>query len=98
MTVHDVIPAADARRNLPKYLRAFRDAPEAADPIIFGPHRKAEAVLLPVEQYRSMLARIEELSVRAEVADVLQKDTGERGDIADLARAHGFDPAKYDLA
>ena len=97
MSILDVIPAGDARRDLPKYLKAFREAPEQADPIVFGPHRKAEAVLLPIEQYRAMLARIEELSVRAEIAEVLQKDTGERGDIAGLARAHGFDPAEFGL-
>lgn len=97
MPVLEVVPAGDARRDLPKYLKAFRDAPENADPVVFGPHRKAEAVLMPIEQYRAMLARIEELTVRAEIADVLTKDTGQRGDIVELARAHGFDPAKYEL-
>jgi hypothetical protein len=98
MAVTDVISAADARRDLPKYLMEFRKAPESAAPIVFGPHRKAEAVLLPVAQYRALLGLIEELTVRAEVADVLAKDTGRRGEVADLARAHGFDPAEFGLA
>jgi len=98
MALTEVIPAADARRDLPKYLKEFREAPESAAPVVFGPHRKAEAVLLPVAQYRALLGRIEELTVRAEIADVLAKDTGRRGDIADLAREHGFDPAEFGLA
>ncbi len=97
MPTLEVIPAGDARRDLPKYLKAFRQAPEEAEPVVFGPHRKAEAVLLSIEQYRAMVARIEELSVRAEIADVLARDTGERGDIAELARRHGFDPSEYGL-
>jgi hypothetical protein len=96
--VIDVIPAAVARRDLSKYLKEFRKAPESAAPVVLGPYRNAEAVLLPVAQYRALLGRIEELTVRAEIADVLAQDTGRRGDIADLARAHGFDPAEFGLA
>lgn len=92
-----VHPASEARRDLAKYLRAFREAPNDAEPIVLGPHRNAEAVLLPIEQYRALLDRIEELTARAELADVLAKDTGARGDVADLAEAHGFDPAEFGL-
>ena len=97
MPVRDVIPTATARRDLPKYLKAFRRAPAKAEPVVLGPYRKAEAVLLPVEQYDALLERIEELSVRAEIADVLQRDSGKRSDIAKLAREHGFDPAEFGL-
>ncbi len=93
----DVHPAAVARRDLAKYLRGFRESPETAQPIVLGPHRRAEAVLLPIEQYRALLERVEELSVQAEVADVLRTDDGRRGTVADLARQHGFDPAEFGL-
>lgn len=97
MPVIEVIAAADARRDLAKYLRAFRRAPSSARPVVLGRHRRAEAVLMPLEQYRALLARLEELTVRAEIADVLSADTGERGEVADLAREHGFDPSEYGL-
>ena len=97
-TTVDVIPAADARRDLSKYLKAFRKSPKNAKPVVFGPHRKAEAVLLPIEQYRALLERVEELSVRAEIASVLDQDTGKRGKLADLARENGFDPTEFGLA
>ena len=97
MAVRDVVPTAAARRDLPKYLKAFRRSPTKARPAILGPYRRAEAVLLPVQQYEAMIDRIEELSVRAEIADVLANDTGKRGDIAALARKHGFDPAEFGL-
>jgi hypothetical protein len=93
-----VQPSGEARRDLPKYLEGFRESPLDAEPIVMGPHRKAEAVLLPIEQYRALLARLEELSARSEVADVLLRDTGARGDLADLAREQGFDPAEFGLA
>jgi PHD/YefM family antitoxin component YafN of YafNO toxin-antitoxin module len=92
-----VHPASDARRDLAKYLKAFRESPADAEPIVLGPHRKAEAVLLPIEQYRAMLDRIEELTARAEIADVLSRDSGQRGDVAQLARDHGFDPSDFGL-
>ena len=97
MAITKVIPAADARRDLPKYLRNFRKSPTQAAPVIFGPHRKPEAVLLPIEQYEALLDRVEELTVRQEIADVLAKDSGKRRDVADLAREHGFDPAEFGL-
>ncbi len=64
---------------------------------MLGPNRRAEAVLLPVEQYRALLERIEALTARAEIADVMSKDTGARGDVSDLARDLGFDPTEFGL-
>jgi PHD/YefM family antitoxin component YafN of YafNO toxin-antitoxin module len=92
-----VHPASEARRDLAKYLRTFRETPDS-DPIVLGPNRRAEAVLLPIDQYRRLLERVEELTAQAEVRDVLAKDSGARGDVADLAREHGFDPAEFGLA
>ena len=94
LSVH---PASEARRDLAKYLRAFREAPAEAEPIVLGPHRNAEAVLLPIEQYRALLARIEELTAHAELADIAARDSGKRGDLADLAEAHAFDPTEFGL-
>ena len=101
MLVHmsiEVVPSTTARDNLPKYLKRFRRSPGTAQPVILGPNRKAEAVLIPIAQYRELLERAEAVSVRAEIDDVLAHDTGDRGKIADLAREHGFDPAEFGLA
>lgn len=98
MAIRSVIPASEARKNLASYLRDFRNDPAAAEPIVFGPQRNAEAVLVPIEQYRELLAHAEELALRAEVVDVMSKDTGQRSNVADLAREHGFDPAEFGLA
>lgn len=98
MAIQTVIPASEARKNLASYLREFRNDPATSDPIVFGPQRNAEAVLIPIEQYRELLAHAEELALRAEVVDVMAKDTGQRSDVADLARKHGFDPTEFGLA
>lgn len=94
----DVHPVSALRSDLSTHLKAFRLAPDTAEPVVLGAQRKAEAVLLPISQYRALLQRVEELSVRAEVADVMARDTGGRRTAADVARELGFDPTEFGLA
>lgn len=47
MYMSDVMTVADARRDLTRILRRFRDDPHAA-PIVVGAHRKPTAVISPI--------------------------------------------------
>ncbi|QTX05127.1 nucleotidyltransferase family protein [Agromyces archimandritae] len=47
----EVRSVSDARDALTKTLRAFRDDPEA-EPVVFGSHRKPEAVIVPYARWR----------------------------------------------
>lgn len=49
-TDRDVVSVSDARDQLTATLRRFREAPGEATPVVFGSHRKAEAVIVPIAQ------------------------------------------------
>lgn len=51
MPLTEVTPVAVARAELSNVLRRFRDGDR--EPVILGSHRKAEAVIVPFEDYRS---------------------------------------------
>jgi hypothetical protein len=61
--VPTVLPSAELRDQLPSVLRRFRVEHEAAAPVIFGSHRKAEAVIIPFELYTRLLPLIEDLEI-----------------------------------
>ncbi|WP_403020877.1 nucleotidyltransferase domain-containing protein [Salinibacterium sp. GXW1014] len=54
MAAGSVIPVADARAGLSTILRKFRDAPDLAEPVTIGSHRKPEAVIVPFERFSRM--------------------------------------------
>lgn len=67
-----VTPVVQARQGLSQVLARFRAEGESAAPMVLGSHRAPEAVLLPYERYRSLLAEIEEFHAFREryLADV----------------------------
>lgn len=88
-----VLPSGDARAALPEALRRFRAEGVSAEPIVFGSHRKPEAVVIPFELYSQLLPVIEDLEI---VQLVRQRSTaGESVPLADVAAASGLDPDSY---
>jgi hypothetical protein len=57
------LPSREARTELPKTLKRFRREGIAAEPLVFGAHRKPEAVIIPFELYASLLPLIEDLEI-----------------------------------
>lgn len=92
-----VLPSAQARTQLPSYLKLFREQKRQADPIVFGSHRKPEGVILSYERYEWLTEILDELLASEEVRDALDRDTGSRVELADVAREAGFDPAELGL-
>lgn len=88
-----VLPSGDARTVLPEVLRRFRAEGLAAAPVVFGSHRKPEAVVIPFELYAQLLPVIEDL----EIAQLVRARTaaGESVALADVAAAIGLDPDSY---
>ncbi|CAN5479465.1 hypothetical protein BH10ACT6_BH10ACT6_13040 [soil metagenome] len=66
-----VLPSREIRTELPKALERFRREGIAAAPIVFGAHRKPEAVVIPFELYASLLPLIEDL----EIAQIVRERT-----------------------
>lgn len=58
-----VLPSREIRIELPKALERFRLEGIAATPVVFGAHRKPEAVVIPFELYASLLPLIEDLEI-----------------------------------
>ena len=61
MTHNPVLATTEARDALSKTLARFRREGAGARPLLFGSHRKAEAVVLPMAEYE----RLEQLAEQA---------------------------------
>jgi hypothetical protein len=53
-----VRPVSEVREELSRALARFRREGAAAEPVVFGSHRKPEAVVLPFAVYAAMLAEL----------------------------------------
>ncbi len=84
-----VLPSREIRTELPKALDRFRHEGLASQPIVFGAHRKPEAVMIPFELYESLLPVIEDL----EIAQIVRERTaaGPTTPLADTAAEFGID-------
>jgi antitoxin StbD len=96
MSISPLIPvlaSGDARTALSDALRRFRADGVAADPVVFGSHRKAEAVVIPFELYAQLLPVIEDL----QIAELVRQRVaaGEPVPLAEVADAAGLDPQAY---
>lgn len=88
-----VLPSAEARTALPDALRRFRAEGLAAEPVVFGSHRRPEAVVIPFELYAQLLPVIEDLEIAQLVRE--RAAAGDSVPLADVAGAVGLDPADY---
>ena len=70
-TAYSVLPSREIRTEIPKALERFRNEGIAAAPVVFGAHRKPEAVVIPFELYASLLPLIEDL----EIAQIVRERT-----------------------
>lgn len=92
VTVH-VLPSREARVEIPRALRRFRAEGAAAEPVVFGSHRRPEAVVIPFELYSALLPVIEEL----EIAEIVRERRGERArPLGEFAVELGFDAGDYE--
>jgi antitoxin StbD len=88
-----VLPSGDARTALPDALRRFRAEGLTAEPIVFGAHRKPEAVVIPFELYAHLLPVIEDLEIAQLVRE--RAAAGEPVPLSEVAAAVGLDPVDY---
>lgn len=93
MFILEVLPSNVARDELPKALRRFRAEGESSAPLIFGAHRKPEAVVIPFDLYSQLLPAIEEIEIAKLVRERTQ--AGEARPLSELAEQLGLDPADY---
>ncbi len=61
INTHEVLPVAEAREGFSKVVARFRAEGLASRPVIFGSHRKPEAVTIPYELFQALLPAIEDV-------------------------------------
>ena len=72
-----VRPVSEAREELSRALARFRREGAAAAPVIFGSHRKPEAVVIPFEVYARLVAYERRQAAAEARASVLAELPGE---------------------
>lgn len=93
MSIAHVLPSREARTEIPKALRRFRTEGATADPVVFGSHRRPEAVVIPFELYTSLLPAIEEI----EIAQIVRERQVEQArPLSEFAAELGLDVADYE--
>lgn len=86
-----VLPSRELRTELPKVLDRFRHEGMGSQPVVFGAHRKPEAVVIPYDLYATLLPLIEDL----EIAQIVRERTeaGPATPLAETAAKLGIDLA-----
>lgn len=65
---YDVSTTSETRANLTKILARFRVEGKNAKPILFGSHRKVEAVLVPAKVWQKLINQVNDLQLELVVA------------------------------
>lgn len=93
MSMKQVFPSHAAREELPKALHRFREEGTTAEPLFFGAHRRAEAVMIPFDLYSQLLPAIEEVKI----AQLVRQRTlaGPATPLSELAEHLDLNPTDY---
>ena len=82
---------SQTRAALTTVVARFRDEGANAAPVVFGDHRKPEAVLLSFQTYQVLLDIAEDVLLAEHIRERDNLDTGERTSLADLAATLDID-------
>lgn len=85
---------SDARSQLTRYVARFRKEGLDAAPVVFGDHRKPEAVVVPFELFHLLLGLAEDATIAERIRERDSRDTGERTTLAAAAAEFGIDLAE----
>ena len=70
-TTQKVMPTAETRSRLSQIVANFRDRGAAAGVVVFGSHRKSEAVIVPIEIFDALSEQIGQLVADARLVERL---------------------------
>jgi len=80
---------SDARRDLTQHVARFRREGLDAEPVVFGDHRRPEAVLLPHATFELLLDVAEDIAIAERIEERRSSDQGNRTTLADAAAELG---------
>jgi len=81
---------SNTRERLTAHVARFRESGAQAEPIVFGDHRRPEAVLLSFETFRILLDIAEDAYLADRARERLATDTGPSVSLADVATELGI--------
>lgn len=90
-----VLPTSEARAELSDALRRFRRDGLAAKPLVFGGHRKPEAVVIPFALYERLLEAIDD-EVLSQVVDERLGSGKPRHSFDSVVEDLGFDVGEFE--
>lgn len=91
---HEVLSTRDARTNLSKMLRLFRERGVAAQDFIIGSRRRPEAVVISYDRYLQLVEQRADQEMRAVSEARLASAASVAVDLDDIARDVGVDPER----
>jgi len=81
----EVLPVGQAREEFSQVVRRFRAEGLSSRPVVFGSHRKPEAVTIPYELFVALLPAIEDVLLAEIVRERQGQDQIEWGEALDAA-------------
>ena len=81
---------SSAREQLTTHVARFRAEGIDAEPVVFGDHRQAEAVLLPYATFELLLDVAEDIAIAERIRERRAADNGNRTSLSDVASAFGI--------
>ena len=85
------VTTSEARQNLTATVRRFREQGASADPVVFGSHRRPEAVVIPYQAYEELVELAEEIVVAHTLRERDERDSGRRYSLSEAAAKLGVD-------
>ena len=85
------VTTTEARSALTSTLRRFREEGAGAEPVVFGSHRKPEAVVMPYAAYHELVDLAEEITVAQTLRERDAQDSGRRHSLREVAETLGVD-------
>lgn len=82
---------SDTRSDLTKHVHRFRAEGMEAEPVVFGDHRKAEAVLLPHSLFEFLLEVAEDFAIAQQIRERDARDNGNRTSLREVAERFDVD-------
>lgn len=82
---------SDARKHLTTHVARFRSEGLDAEPVVFGDHRRPEAVMVPYETFELLMDVAEDIAIAQRIRERDASDSGARTSLADVAAELGVD-------
>ena len=82
---------SSAREQLTTHVARFRAEGIDAEPVVFGDHRQAEAVLIPYATFELLLDIAEDIAIAERIRQRLAADSGNRTSLVEVASEFDID-------